>query len=176
MGVGKLLVASRGLGDPSFAETVILLVHYDTQSVVGLVLNRRTNFPLSRVLSDFKAAKNRSDAAYRGGPVETTTVLALYQPSVTIEGADHVFDKVYLITSKPVLEQILPAQPDPDIFRVYLGHAGWNRNQLQREVELGMWFVFPADTKVVLSSDPDSLWRQMIGRTELQFADNRPVD
>ena len=40
LGPGKLLVASRELGDPNFAETVILLVHYDTDSVVGLMLNR----------------------------------------------------------------------------------------------------------------------------------------
>jgi hypothetical protein len=29
LGAGKLLVASRGLGDPNFAQTVILLVHCD---------------------------------------------------------------------------------------------------------------------------------------------------
>ncbi len=50
MGVGKILVASRNLGDPSFAGTVILLVQYDGKGVVGLVLNRRTDVPLSRVL------------------------------------------------------------------------------------------------------------------------------
>jgi putative transcriptional regulator len=176
LGAGKLLVASPDLGDPTFAETVILLVRYDTQGVVGLVLNRRTEFPLSRVLSDLKAAKNRSDPAYLGGPVDTPTVLALFQSSAKIERADHIFDAVYLISSKLVFEQTLSAQPDSDVFHVYLGYAGWNRDQLQREVELGMWFIFPADTNVVFSSDPDSLWRQMIGKTELQVADNRPVD
>src|ERR1700751_1311641 len=45
LGVGKVLVASRDLGDPNFAETVILLVHYDTQGVVGLGLNPRTEVP-----------------------------------------------------------------------------------------------------------------------------------
>jgi hypothetical protein len=29
LGAGKLLVASRDLGDPNFAQTVVLLVHYD---------------------------------------------------------------------------------------------------------------------------------------------------
>lgn len=176
LGAGKLLVASRDLGDPNFAETVILLVHYDTQGVLGLVLNRRTAFPLSRVLKDFKAAKNRSDPVYLGGPVDTPTVFALYQSSAKIEGADHVFDKVYLISAKPVFEQTLSAQPDPGVFHVYLGYAGWNRDQLQREVELGSWFIFPANANMVFSSDPDSLWPQMILKTELKFADNRPVD
>lgn len=176
LGVGKLLVASRDLGDPNFAETVILLVHYDTEGVLGLVLNRRTKFPLSRVLKDFEEAKNRSDTVYLGGPVDITTVFALYQSSAKIEGADHVFDNVYLITSKPSFEQTLSARPDPGVFHVYLGYAGWNRDQLQREVELGSWFIFPPDAKVDFSSDPDSLWPQMIGKTELKFADNKPED
>lgn len=174
LGVGKVLVASRDLGDPNFAETVILVVHYDTQGVLGLVLNRRTEFPVSRVLTDFKAAKDRSDPVYLGGPVDTRTVFALHQSPAKADGADHVFDKVYLISAKPALEQALSAQPDPNVFHVYLGYAGWNRNQLQREVELGSWFVFPADTNIVFSSAPDSLWRQMIQKTELKFVDNRP--
>lgn len=176
LGAGKLLVASRDLGDPNFAETVVLLVHYDAQGVLGLVLNRRTELPLSRVLKDLKAAKNRSDPVYLGGPVDTPSVFALYQSPAKIEGADHVFDKVYLISAKPVFEQTMLARPDPKSFHVYLGYAGWNTDQLQREVELGSWFIFPADTSTVFSSDPDSLWPQMIRKTEMKFAGSRPLD
>jgi len=53
LGAGKVLVASRNLGDPNFAETVILLVRYDAQGVVGLVLNRRT-------ISRFRACSRTS--------------------------------------------------------------------------------------------------------------------
>ena len=31
LAVGRLLVASRDLGDPNFAKTVILLVHYSEE-------------------------------------------------------------------------------------------------------------------------------------------------
>ena len=175
LGVGKLLVASRDLGDPSFAQTVIVLVRYDSQSVLGLVLNKRTDFPVSRVLKGFKAATKRSDPVYLGGPVDTPMVFALYQSSSRVAGADHVFGKVYLITTKPVFEQTLSVQPDPSVFHVYLGYAGWNRDQLQKEVELGMWFIFPADANAVFNSAPDSLWQQMIRKTTLNFADNWPV-
>src|SRR5579859_7581450 len=34
LGPGKLLVASRGLPDPNFAKTVVLLVHYDEKGVL----------------------------------------------------------------------------------------------------------------------------------------------
>jgi putative transcriptional regulator len=170
LGAGKVLVASRNLGDPHFAKTVILLVRYDTQGVLGLVLNRRTDIPLSRALESLKAAKDRSDPVYLGGPVETPAVFALFQSPAKMEGAENIFDGVYLITSKPLFEQTISARPDPGVFHVYMGYAGWTQAQLRQEVELGAWFVFPGEAGTVFNADPDSLWPEMIRKTEMQMA------
>jgi len=174
LAAGKLLVASRDLADPNFAETVVLLVHCDAQGVVGLILNRRTDVPLSRGLEDLKPAKDRSDTVYLGGPVETPLVLALFQSPAEIDGAEHVFGGVYLISTKTLLEATISAKPAPGAFHVYVGYAGWTADQLRREVELGAWFVFPGDAATVFNSDPDSLWLQMIQKTELLMAKSEP--
>jgi putative transcriptional regulator len=173
LGIGKLLVARRGLGDPRFAGTVILLVHYDENGVVGLVLNRRTDVPLSQVL-DLKAAKDRSEPVYIGGPMEPSAAFALFQSAAKIEKAENIFGGVYLISDKSLFEKTISARPDPNIFHVYLGYAGWTQDQLRAEVQLGAWFVFPADTAAVFNSDPGSLWLQMIQRTELRLAKTEP--
>src|SRR5215470_6170110 len=159
LGPGKLLVASRELGDPNFAETVILLVHYDTESVVGLMLNRRTHLPISRVLAEFKPAKDLSDPVYLGGPVETPTVFALLRSAGKLEGAEQVFGGVYWISTKPALEKTISSHPDPAVFHVYLGYAGWTADQLKTEVRLGGWFIFQADNQSVFNANPDSLWQ-----------------
>ena len=101
-------------------------------------------------------------------------MFALLQSSAKIEGAERIFDNVYLITAKPVFEQTFSARPDPKLFHVYLGYAGWTKAQLQKEVDLGAWFIFPADTKTVFNADPGSLWPQMIRQTELKMAWNYP--
>ncbi len=175
LGAGKLLVASRGLADPNFAKTVILLVHCDDQGVVGLILNRRTDVALSRVLEGIPGAKDRSDTAYLGGPVEVPVVFALLQSPAKVEGAENIFSGVYLISTKTLFEQTLATRPDPQVFHVYLGYAGWTNDQLRKEVELGAWFIFPADTGAVFNSDPGPLWLQMIRKTELKFAGSEPA-
>ena len=175
LAAGKLLVASRDLADPNFVETVVLLVRYDAQGVVGLVLNRRTNVPLSRLFKGLKAAEDRSDPVYLGGPVETPAVFSLFQSSAKIDGAERIFEGVYLISSKTLFEQTISTKPDPGVFHVYLGYAGWNRAQLRKEVELGAWFILPADTSAIFNSDPDSLWPQMIRKTELKFVWSMPA-
>jgi putative transcriptional regulator len=176
LGVAKLLVASRELGDPNFAETVVLLVHYDAEGAVGLILNRRTDVPLSRVFDGLKAAKDRSDPVYLGGPVGAPAAFALLKSPAKHEVAERIFGEVYLISSKALFEQTIATRPDPGAFHVYLGYAGWSSDQLRKEVELGAWFIFPADAATVFDSDPDSLWSQMIRKTELKLAGNEPPD
>jgi putative AlgH/UPF0301 family transcriptional regulator len=173
LGVGKLLVASRSLGDPDFARTVVLLVRYDEKGALGLILNRRTDVPLSRVL-DLAAAKDRSDPVYLGGPVGPTAVFALFKSSAKMEKAENIFGGVYLISDKALFEQTISARPDPGVFHVYMGYAGWTQDQLRTEAQLGAWFVFPADAATVFNSDPDSLWSQMIQKTELHLAKTEP--
>ncbi len=176
LGAGKLLVASRNLGDPNFVQTVVMLVHYDAEGAVGLILNRRTDVPLSRVLDGLKGAKDRSDPVYVGGPVEKPAVFALLRSPKKLEGAENIFDGVYLVSRKDLFEQTLSARPDPEAFHVYLGYAGWTNDQLRHEVELGAWFIFPADAQTVFNGDPDSLWSQMIHKTELKLAESEPAN
>jgi putative transcriptional regulator len=80
LGAAPLLVASRDLADPNFAKTVILMVHRDDESVVGLILNRRTEVPLSRVFDSLEAAKGRADPVYLGGPVDRSAAFAAARP------------------------------------------------------------------------------------------------
>jgi hypothetical protein len=105
LGVGKILVASRSLGDPYFAQTVILLVQFDAGGVVGLILNRRTELPVSRVLGDYQAAKDRSDPVYFGGPVDSQQIRALRKSPANLDGATQICHGVYLIG---------PARTDPN--------------------------------------------------------------
>ncbi len=175
LGLGKLLVASRDLADPNFAKTVVLLVQYDSESVVGLMINRRTNVPLSRVFKELKAAKDLSDPVYAGGPVDIPAVFALLRSQSKVEGAQQIVVGVHLVSARSQFEQILSKRPDPATFHVYLGYAGWTPEQLRQEIKLGAWFIFQGEAQTVFNANPDSLWSQMIRETELNLAKRVPL-
>jgi putative AlgH/UPF0301 family transcriptional regulator len=171
LAVGKFLVASRDLGDPNFAKTVILLVHYtEDQGGVGLVVNRATDVPMSRVFQDFKEAKSRTDPVYVGGPVELNSVLALLRTASKPGNAARVFGDVYLISNKDQLRATMASTAESSVFHAYVGYAGWGAGQLEHEVDLGAWHIMPADAATVFHSDPDSVWPRLIRRTETQVA------
>jgi putative AlgH/UPF0301 family transcriptional regulator len=83
---------------------------------------------------------------------------------------NHLFADVYTISSERLLQNALHAGTDANAFRVYLGYAGWGPGQLEREVEAGGWWVFPADAKNVFDAHPETLWTRLIEKTELQIA------
>jgi hypothetical protein len=64
---GKFLMANRSLVDPTFAEAVVLLVDYDDNGALGVVVNRPTEVPLVAALPEVKELRQRADRIYRAG-------------------------------------------------------------------------------------------------------------
>jgi len=167
---GVFLIARRDLPDPNFFESVILLVDYSAKGAMGLVINRQTKFPISRVLSSRKEAEGRSDLVYAGGPVGRFGVLALLRAKTAPQEARHVFDDVYLVTTDKLLSEQLAARTPASHLRVFLGYSGWAPRQLDMEMELGTWHVLPADPAAVFDPSPEKVWERLVRRTDLQIA------
>ena len=167
---GKFLVAPRQALDPNFANTVILLVRYDETGALGLVINRPTTVPISKLFQDSKTARHLADPAYAGGPVQEDAILALSRSDKKLEGATPVINTVYLLSSRRILDQMLATKPTPSNLRVYLGYTGWGPGQLHHEMDLDVWLVVPGEADIVFDPDPKSVWPRLIDRAELRFA------
>jgi putative transcriptional regulator len=169
LAAGKLLVAARNLPDPNFSETVILLAEYGDRGAMGLIINRQTATPMSRVFQDLTGAKERSDAVYFGGPVAPTGAIALLR-SATVTKGRRVMADVQMINTREELEAMIAARAEPNVFRVYLGYSGWGPGQLDMETGHGAWHVFPGNADLVFDSDPDSVWPRQIRWTDRLMA------
>jgi putative transcriptional regulator len=172
LAAGKLLVASRDLLDPNFAQRVVLLIDYSQEGAAGLVVNVRTEVPLSRAFEHLALGTNASQPMYSGGPVSPASAVALLRSPSPVAGARTVANDVHVVSTRELLERTLTTPGDPNRFRVYLGRAGWGAGQLERETQRGAWHVLAADADLVFAPEPASLWRRLIQRTELQTAAN----
>ncbi|MGH9584844.1 MAG: YqgE/AlgH family protein [Bryobacteraceae bacterium] len=171
---GSLLVATEKLGDPAFAKSVILIVSRDNQGTIGLMINRRTDVPLSKIFPERKRAG--SDPVYIGGPVELTLVQALLRSPSPIREATRVIGAVYSTSDKDVIERNIDSRASPSKFRMYLGYAGWGPGQLESEIRLGAWSVETGSAGVVFDSHPDSLWARLNARLHMQIVERlRPL-
>ncbi len=162
---GVLLVASPSLGDPNFAQTVLLILEHGKGGTVGLILNRPTNVLLSDVLPDLPVLKRTPHRLFTGGPVGRTQMALLFKLIEPYPDARRIVDGIYLGTPG-VLERII-AQPKPsEYFRAFAGFAGWAPGQLDYEMLQGSWGVLPSNTFDIFDKDPATLWPDSISRLQ----------
>ena len=161
---GKFLVASHWLRDPNFSETVILLIDYNTNGAMGVIINRPTEETLSEYFPEFEALNARPDPVYFGGPVARNRMLLLIHSGSDLEDSGRVIDDIYVSMSMRALQQLVDdTQPDPR-FRPYVGHAGWAPGQLDAEVSRGDWHIIRADADTIFETPPEDIWPALIRR------------
>lgn len=164
---GSFLVASRNLQDPNFAQTIVLLLAYDAGAAMGVIINRPTPVKLATVIPDIDELKGRDDRLHLGGPVSQGGLLVLIRAHDRPGDAEHVFEDVYVTSSRAAIEQALSESRSGKRVRAYAGYAGWSRGQLDAEVERGDWYVTRGNGNDVFSaSDP---WPRLIEQVEARW-------
>jgi putative transcriptional regulator len=166
---GKFLVAARQMGDPRFAQTVVLLVAHDQHGTMGLVINRRTSVPLSSVLSGIGKGGDPSQLLYVGGPVQMDVISLLVRSERERSGAIRLLDGVYFSTSAALLKQMIAKKQTAKRLRVFAGYAGWAVGQLDQELERGDWYVLDARAEEVFHEPPSEIWSELIRRAEARW-------
>lgn len=161
---GQLLIAKRGMGDPRFRKSVILLLEHDIEGSIGLVINRPSQQRLSIVLSDVGELDIRSDTILLGGPVRLGEMRVLFQAMTEPDEAWQVFREVYVSGSAAVLRRLVRDGNEVPAFRAYAGYSGWGSGQLEHEILRGDWHILPADIHTVFEVEYDEMWRMLIAR------------
>lgn len=164
---GQLLVASPEMGDPRFAETVILMVRQDKSGAFGIVINRPVEERSLASLLDDLGDKD-SDAAgtvriFAGGPVEPAVGFVIHSAEYHRRNTMAIDDRVAVTSSTEILRDMgHGAGPEKAI--VAFGYAGWGPGQLEAEIAHKDWFSEPEDPKLVFDMERSILWRQALDR------------
>ena len=171
------LVATRGLPDPNFARSVVLILPRKVVwAVVGVIINRPTDKPVQQLFAHAPAFKKPADTAFFGGPVDVDQPSLILHENVPGPDALPILDDLYFSMYPPtVLNEVASAKPDAQI-RVYLGRSQWSSEQLRDETEEGSWYVEPADPAMIFSADPARLWSTLVNRGILAQQTAHPTE
>ena len=153
---GRLLAADKAIGDPRFAESVILLLQHNQAGSIGLVLNNRAALPLEGVPPEMVPGLQH---IYFGGPVEPLFLSVLFFGEQPPQPSKKILKTVHLTGIGEILGLLERGQAVQ--FRVFLGYASWAPGQLEMELAHGVWQVFPADERIFSEENVEQLWRQL---------------
>jgi putative transcriptional regulator len=160
------LVAARGMQDPNFAQTVVLVIDYDAQGAFGLIINRPTRHTLAEIWPEIAGLEAHS--VFWGGPVFPNRLLFLLRSDDAPRDTRQVISGVHLGSDEPTLKRIIAKGEEE--FRTYAGYSGWAPEQLDNEIARGDWHLVPAERRFIFDSQPAEVWDELIQRVDIQTA------
>ena len=158
----QFLIAMPGMGDGTFAGTVVYLCEHNERGALGLVINKPIDITLKNLFEKVELSLDREDLAgapvYFGGPVQTERGFVLHEPledqgaedrgynsSLKIEGG------LEMTTSKDVLEALAHGA-GPKKLLVTLGYSGWAAGQLEEEMSRNGWINVDAERDIIFDT------------------------
>ena len=166
---GVFLIAKKSMPDPNFAGTVLLITEYEDTGTVGLVLNRPLDKPAHEILPELEELDPGSFNLFLGGPVRLNSLRLLVQTETDLGDHHSVIGNVFQITDLKGVQNLLERDPGRLRIRLYAGYAGWFPGQLERELLRGDWLLSRADTDLIFTDEPASLWEKLLEEEDMQW-------
>jgi putative transcriptional regulator len=153
-----LLVARAELPDPNFKDSIVLVMNHTGPGPNGVIINRPTRIPVSRIYPELERLARLDDKVYFGGPVAVESVSFLFRAEKPPEGATEVLDGIYVSTDPDLLRELLGRDQPMAGLRIFIGHSGWARGQLEAEIARGDWTLAPANARAIFDTKPEHPW------------------
>ncbi len=155
----QFLIAMPGMGDDTFAGSVVYLCEHTEKGALGLVINKPIDIKLKNLFERVDLSLERPELAeqpvYFGGPIQTERGFVLheglgegaspYTSTLAIPGG------LEMTTSKDVLEALANGA-GPRRLLVTLGYSGWSAGQLEDELGRNGWLTVDAQREIIFDT------------------------
>ena len=153
-----LLVARPELPDSNFKDSIVLVMNNVGPVPGGVILNRPTKIPVSRLFPDVERLARLDDKVYFGGPVQIALVSFLFRSDADPEDAIKIMDGVYASANRDLLLKLLARDKPMQGLRIFIGYSGWAPGQLEGEIARGDWTLKPATAEAIFSGKSERPW------------------
>jgi putative transcriptional regulator len=153
-----LLTARAELPDSDFADSVVLVMNNLGPAPIGVIVNKPTPIPVSRLFPDIKRLAQVHDKLYYGGPVEFGSVWFLFRATAAPEHAIQASDGICISADRDLLLQLLGRDKPMDGLRIFIGHSGWAPGQLEEEIARGDWTLGRAESNAIFNRKSEHPW------------------
>lgn len=153
---GSFLVATPSLQDTPFSRTVVFVLQADGQGTFGAVINRPADHEVVAKWSAKTGLEFDRQHMIQGGPLGGP-VMALHQQKLLAEV--EICEGVCLSVDAKALQHLSRETDSP--YRIVLGIAGWNPEQLTQEIKSGFWFPLVVDP-IHVFDDHAVMWESFV--------------
>ena len=164
--LGKLLIASPGLEDIRFQDSVILICEHSKDATMGLILNKPLyNFDTSQFLKKMKinsVTNIKPSPTFFGGPVHLNQGFIIHSNEKKYKTSENILDGVMITSSEEILIDI-SKDKSPEYAKIFLGCAVWGQGQLDNEMLENSWIITNSNKDLIFHNHLEfSLWKKCL--------------
>ena len=159
--IGQVLVSiPQKDGDPRFQKTVVLITKVTDESIVGLILNKKTGKNLSDYMENIPKIGSE---VYYGGPSSDDGLFFIQATADTSSSCSKVLENVYFMGDfQNLMGRLIEKETATTEARFYVGVSVWGIDQLEKEVnEWGSWKISNIDPIDVRNREEIDLWSKL---------------
>ena len=158
----NFLISMPHLNDSIFGESLIYLCDHNNFGAMGIIINKPIpSKNIDNILIEVGLEQLKpSVEIYFGGPVEIGTGMILHDCKYKTKGTVNISKSISLSSSINIINDIMNGS-GPDNFKFALGYAGWDKGQLEKEVENGDWLLVPANYDLIFNTPPSEILRKL---------------
>ncbi|GAA0209395.1 YqgE/AlgH family protein [Kangiella japonica] len=158
-----LLIAMPTLEDTFFSRSVTYICEHTDEGALGIMLSQPLETTYHQLFDHLKIPSTNQavldKALLAGGPVDKERGFILHSPIGSWDSSLSISDEIGLSTSEDILTAIANNEGPEDAV-IALGYSGWDKGQLEREIEENSWLIVPADKNIIFHTEPSKRWQQ----------------
>ncbi len=160
---GSLLISEPLLPDLYFNRSVVLIIdHTEKEGTVGVILNKSLDATFNQIIN--MPPVFNTDIFF-GGPVATKNIYFLHTLGQKINNSLEIKHGLFWGgDSEQVTELIKLNIVNKENIRFFVGYAGWQPKQLNKEFMLNNWAVVDAETSELWETPSQKLWETMVDK------------
>ncbi|WP_392565197.1 YqgE/AlgH family protein [Utexia brackfieldae] len=158
------LIAMPKVQDAIFEQSVVYICEHSHEGAMGIVINKsiddlNVETVLARLdITPYKLCAEMEQPVFIGGPLAEEQGFILHTPQENFASSIRISDDIMITTSLDLLRSIGSKQ-QPDNILLALGYAGWQENQLEKEIINNDWLVSPAYPQIIFDEPIETRWQ-----------------
>jgi len=145
----------------------VLIGIHSEDGAMGVVLNRPSTVTVGEAVPQLEEAVGALEPVFVGGPVQPSSIVFLAEFLDPSPAGVLVLGRIGFPAPDAGIEELAQATARR---RVFAGHAGWGRGQLDAELENGDWIAHNALPEEVFTDVPEELWGSVLTRKGGSYA------
>ena len=164
---GMVLVAEPFMKDSYFKRSVVLLADHGEKGSMGFMLNKTIEIKLNDAIPDFPQFDG---SLHLGGPVSTDQLFFIHRYGELIPKSIEIMDGLWWGGDFIKLRSLMKKDEiDITQLRFFVGYAGWDPEQLNKELNEKSWIITKQKINTILNGDWENLWPNILKRMGGEF-------